>query len=267
MAWSDRGRLAAMAAAAVLGWSGCAHQLPEEAAPRAFRFQQDTFAFANETVWNYVGGSVQAEDRKERPPAYTRRCFVLSRAAVQFWKFARFEPGAKRLGEKELAHRIRQVAAMDVWREPLPRENRVVFPGYAGVKAISAAHPRAFQENVGLGWPTYFRAGNMALTFPPSRAHQERTYEEVRTLLARNYPAILWLANFPSLNVNHAVVAYASEERAGGRTVFLVYDPNDAHKPKRLTYDPKARTFSFEKTFYFKGGTVDVRPIFLSPLQ
>jgi hypothetical protein len=265
MVWSVR-FWPAVVMLAVLG-GGCAHRLPEEPAPRAFQFQKDTFAFANETVWNYVDGSVQAEDRKEKPPAYTRRCFVLSRAAVQFWKFARFEPGAKPLKEDELKRRIRRVASMDVCRAPLPEKDRVRFPGYADVKAISAAYPGAFQENLGLGWPTYFRAGNTALTFPPSREHQERTFAEVRTLLSRNHPAILWLANFPSLNINHAVVAYRMEERAGGRAVVWVYDPNDAKKPKRLTYDAKARTFSFEKTFYFKGGPVDVRPIFLSPLQ
>ncbi len=59
----------------------------DDAAPRPFRYSTDTFSFANETVWNYAGGTVQKET-KARRREYTRHCFVVSRAAVQFWKFA-----------------------------------------------------------------------------------------------------------------------------------------------------------------------------------
>jgi hypothetical protein len=73
-----------------------AYEPPAVPAPRPFRYDTDTFSFANETVWNYVNGSVQSESShpQDRKRDYTRRCFVVTRAAVQFWKFARFDPRA-----------------------------------------------------------------------------------------------------------------------------------------------------------------------------
>jgi hypothetical protein len=69
-----------------------------------------------------------------------------------------------------------------------------------------------------------------------------------------------YLTSFPSMN--HAVLAFAVRERADGALCFSVYDPNYAGKPARLSYDPRTRSFDFEKRFYFPGGTVCAIPIF-----
>jgi hypothetical protein len=47
----------------------------------------------------------------------------------------------------------------------------------------------------------------------------------------------------------------------------LVYDPNYTNGPKRLDYDPSTRAFSYQPTFYFKGGTVEARAIYRGVLQ
>ena len=68
-----------------------------DTATSKFRFDRDTFGFANQTVFEYHEG--RASLRKSsgtRRDAYNRHCFVMSRTAVQFKKFARFEPGTKR---------------------------------------------------------------------------------------------------------------------------------------------------------------------------
>jgi hypothetical protein len=245
-----------------------AYEPPDRPAARPFRYDTDTFAFANETVWNYVNGSVQSDS--SRHPSnkrdYTRRCFVVTRAAVQFWKFARFDPLAPPLPREELAARIRRVTGRSVWLPALPHDQRIVFPGYANLRQISAADPTIFQANIGLGWPVYFRAGNMPIVLPVLRGTEASLNDEIFRDLQLNDPTIVWLYNFPSLNINHVVVVIAGTHDAG-KFDYRVYDPNYNSGPKRLEYDPAARTFSYQPTFYFKGGTVEARAIYRGVLQ
>src|ERR1700737_530268 len=60
-----------------------------------FAFKRDTLSFVNATVFDYSEGQARvckSTDGKEKKKAYTRRCFVMSRAAMQFRKLARFVP-------------------------------------------------------------------------------------------------------------------------------------------------------------------------------
>jgi len=245
-----------------------AYEPPAAPAPRPFRYDTDTFAFANETVWNYVNGSAQSESSRPQTHKrdYTRRCFVVTRAAVQFWKFARFDPRAAPLPRDQLAARIRDVTERSVWLPALSQNQRVVFPGYASLHAISAADPGIFQANIGLGWPVYFRAGNIPIVAPVYRETEARLNDEIFHDLQLNWPTIVWLYNFPSLNINHVVVVFAGQ-RARGRFHYQVYDPNYVGAPKKLDYDATTRTFSYQPTFYFKGGAVNARAIYRGVLQ
>jgi hypothetical protein len=237
-------------------------------ATRPFRYATDTFAFANETVWNYIDGTVHADSPGEKKREYTRHCFVVTRAAVQFWKFARFDPDGKGkpLSTGKLADRIRQVTARSVWLPALPNAQRIVFPGYASLREISRAEPGVFQANIGLGWPVYFRAGNMPIVVPISPATEAQLNAEIYRDLRQNVPTIVWLYQFPSLKINHVVVIYAAR-RDHGLYGYTVYDPNYSNGPKNLTFDPATRSFSYQPTFYFKGGPVTARAIYRGVLQ
>ena len=245
-----------------------AYEPPAAPAPRPFQYETDTFSFANETVWNYVNGSVQSESShpQDRKRDYTRRCFVVTRAAVQFWKFARFDSKAAPLPHDQLAARIRDVTERSVWLPALARQERIVFPGYANLREISAADPGIFQANIGLGWPVYFRAGNMPIIAPVYRETEARLNDEIFHDLQLNWPTLVWLYNFPSLNMNHVVVVIAGKHE-NGKFHYQVYDPNYTDAPKKLDYDTATRTFSYQTTFYFKGGTVDARAIYRGVFQ
>jgi len=239
------------------------HHTPAEQAPRAFCFETDTFAFANETVWNYVDGEVRPQADREPAEArrYTRHCFVMVRAAMQFWKFARFEPSAAPLVDGELAARVRLVSKRHVWLPPLPEEHRVVFPGFRNLREISAASAGIFQDNMGAAWPVYFRIGNSPMTWPVSGKAKARLNGEMLRDLQAGYPTLLWLYNFPSLSINHTVFVYRATEEQG-RVRYQVYDPNYADAPKELQFDIATRSFTFEPTFYFKGGSVTTRAVY-----
>ncbi|MGE5213162.1 MAG: hypothetical protein ACM3NN_05655, partial [Nitrospirota bacterium] len=105
-----------------------------------FRFDRDTFAFANQTVFEYHEGhaSLRKSSATKRD-AYNRHCFVMSRTAVQFKKFARFEPRGAPLDDASLAARVRDVTRQPTWRKPLPENQRIVFPGYKDLKEMSKA--------------------------------------------------------------------------------------------------------------------------------
>src|SRR5437763_12771163 len=108
------------------------------AATPPLHFDQDTVGFANMTVFEYQNGIAhlrRGDSAKQK--RYTRRCFVLCRTTLQFKKFARFAPHAPPLDDGDLAKRIRQVTCRAAWRDPLPDEQRVVFPGYADLRELS----------------------------------------------------------------------------------------------------------------------------------
>jgi hypothetical protein len=247
--------------------TSCAHQLPLPSTNRPFNWNNDRFSFANETVWTYEPSQTgEKESKKNKEAAYTRRCFVMTRAALQFRKFAQFDPAAAPVSETELAKRIQQVASKPVWEPELSARERILFPGSKNLLDFSLKHTAVLQKEIGAGWPIYFRPGNMAMPFYVSRDHQKRTADELQEMIQIGQPAILWLTRFPSLAINHSVLAYAVR-RKGSQLEFEVYDPNYTDAPKLLSYDPAEKTFSYQKTFYFKGGPIMVRTVYWSHLQ
>jgi hypothetical protein len=248
-----------------VGSTAFAYEPPAAAAPRPMEYPQDTYAFKNETVWNYVNGSPQAEVAG-RPREYTQRCFVMSRSIVQFWKFARFDPALPPLPADELARRIREVTGRSVWLPAFAPEGRVVIPGYHNLHEASAAMADVFQRNIGLGWPFYFRAGNSVIAMWVTRALEERLNGEIWHDLQMNTPSILWVYRFPSLKMNHVIVVYSGTHDAGGYH-YHVYDPNYHDRFSHFDYDPKTRTFHFQKVYFFAGGAVTARSIYRGLVQ
>jgi hypothetical protein len=187
---------------------------------------------------------------------------VLARSAAQFWNFARFAPEEPRVKGEELAKRIRAVVARPLWRRQ-EGEGGIVIPGYADLRAASAAEPQLFRESLG-GWgQSYFRWGNWRIVLPMGRANQQNAAGELHGLLSASDPVVLWLVNFPSLTINHAVLAIRECGAQPGQ--FDVYDPNLPEETLRLIFNETTGNFHYPKTFYFSGGAVGVRLVYHQP--
>jgi hypothetical protein len=249
--------------------AGCASVRPTAGPGRPFNFERDTFAYANETVFHYEDGThVTSPKPQNEEVAYARRCFIMAAGTIQFWKHARFDPQAPPVPAAELARRIREIRDKAAWWPGEPTEKRVVFPCFASLHDLSEREGRLLRANLGAGWTTYFHLRKFPMPFKPSRTHQARLCEELRSWLRQGHPMVVWLYNFPQVDINHAVTVF--EEAASppsGQVAFNVYDPNYTVAPRLLTYDPQTQTFSYGKTFYFAGGPVNVRQMYTSLLR
>ena len=100
---------------------------PGAAGARRFEFERDSFAFANELRWEYrpdpEAGGLRF-GKREPKPAYTLRCFVLTRAARQFLYHARFEANLAAVNEESYQRLIRQVV-----HRPRPSPATTSSPG------------------------------------------------------------------------------------------------------------------------------------------
>ena len=241
--------------------TGCAMlpTQPPRGPNRPFQFPQDTFSFANETVFNYRDGTLVTDNRQDGEH-YSRRCFVMASAAVQFWKHAQFDPAAPPVSRDELALRVRYVTRRAAW-SPTSTE-KIVFPGYVNLHDFSERAGPILRQNLGAGWTTYFHVRKYVMQIEPTKNEHAKFNGLLQRWLARGHPMVLWLYNFPHVNIDHAVVAYATTQSG-----YLVYDPNYTDRPRELVYDPATRSFSYEKTFYFPGGEVHVRPVYLNLLR
>ena len=249
--------------------TGCASVKPTASPGRPFDFQQDTFAYANELVFNYQNGVHVADtNAPNREHSYTRRCFIMAAGVVQFWKHARFDPQAPPVPADELAHRIRLVRNRAAWWPSEPPDQRVAFPGFASLHDLSTREGRLVRANMGAGWTTYFHLRKFPMPFRPSPEYEAGLADELQRWLQQGHPMVVWLYNFPHVNINHAVTVFKELERPQpDQLAFHVYDPNYTDGPRTLTYDTTTRTFSYGKTFYFPGGPVHVRYMYTSLLR
>jgi hypothetical protein len=235
-----------------------------------FRFDRDTFAFANQTVFEYHEGhpSLRRGAATKRD-AYNRHCFVLCRTAMQFKKFARFDPSSAPLDDTSLATRIRAVTHRTAWAEPLPEDQRIVFPGYKNLREMSEARRELVQGTIGHGWPSYFRISNARMMFQQSARYQGKTHARLNEALARGQVFVGFLTTYPRLSINHSVLVYKQKSFSPNPGVerYLVYDPNHAESPRELTWSPHTRSFSYQKDWDFVGGFVRVYQVYSKWLQ
>jgi hypothetical protein len=235
-----------------------------------FSFDRDTFGFANQTVFEYHDGHPSLRKPSTvRRDAYKRHCFVLCRTAMQFKKFARFDPRGAPLDDAALADRIRAVTHRDPWADPLAQDQRILFPGYKNLKEMSQARRELVQRSIGHGWPSYFRVSNMRMVFQQSGTYQERTHASLNAALARGQMFVAFLTTYPRLSINHSILIYKRKSFSPNPGVerYLVYDPNHPESPRELTWSPHTRSFSYQKDWDFVGGFVRVYQVYGKPLQ
>jgi hypothetical protein len=252
-------RLLALAVALVAGCG--AHAAPPPGS--AFRFATDTFAFPNETVWEYrpdpVTKTMEWWKRPERPP-FALRCGSVARAARQFRLHARFLPDRPEADAEAYRRMIDAVLATDPRRKtPLPVP--IDVPGYADLRSFSAAHAGLLKDALDEPGPSYAQRGNWRMIFPFTARHQRAEAERLAAELARGELPVVHVLRFPALTLNHLVLVYAVE-RTAAELRFSIYDPNEAEKPLALVYDRGARVFVFPQTPYYPGGPVRVYEVY-----
>lgn len=274
--------------------------LPLLAHARDFDLRRDTFVFANETAWQYgvdERGTLHISAR-ETPPTYAHRCFVMSRAVLQFWQFARFDPRQPRVSREEYARLIRRISRVPVWSA---RNERIVVPGFRDLREFSTAMPVLLQEHLGAWLPTYLRPGNYRMAMGHPRCGQAAAARWLEQSLAEGKLRAIYIARFPHLN--HCLIAYRCErlpaKRRGaedpeerrdhkqssaplralrasalnedattaGDVRFWLYDPNYPGQPAWIDYRAAERSFDFQPRWYFPGGRVNVMRTYISPFH
>jgi hypothetical protein len=234
------------------------------ACSQAFDLQSDTFNFANQTYFDYKIASDQEiiiARRKGEVPDYSRHCFQLCRAVLQFDRFAEFRPDLPEASELEYRNLIRRISRIPAWR--LGSREKIVIPGYRNLDSFSSAHALTLQKNLGLWWPSYWRIGNWRIVFPVSRSSQARMAQWLCNELNHGRIRAVYITRCKPLN--HCLVAYRCDQQPNGDLVFFVYDVNQPKKIVHLTYRATDRSFYFDRTWYYKGGLVSVLSLYVSP--
>jgi len=237
---------------------------PSAAAP-AFDVRRDTLGWANETKFAYdVDAAGRLHISKRAVPAvYSNRCFVMSRTALQFKKFARFAPERPRVSREEYTRLVRQISRIPVWSAG-PRE-RIVVPGFGNLRSFSKTYTPMLQANLGGSVTSFLRVGNFRMAMGHPRIGQKWAAEWLVKSINEDKLRAVFLTRFPSMN--HCVIVYRAIPRPNGDVGFLCYDPNYEGQSAKLDYSASRRSFDFQRRWYFPGGQVNVMRVYISPFH
>ena len=245
-----------------LALAGCAsHPATVATLARPFIFQTDTFAYANELVWEYNFTSNRPTHwRREPPPEYAHHCFVVARAARQFFDHTRFAPDQPEVSDEEYRRLIRAVVGRSS-RRTSTEADRIVIPGYANLHSFSENKSQLLKAECGGAWQSYFQRGHWRMVFPFSRGHQAGVARRLLDSLQHHGLPVVHIVRFPKLSINHALLLFDATE-SDAEIRFVVYDPNDPAQPTPLIYRRTERTFLFPANRYFAGGRVDAYEVY-----
>jgi hypothetical protein len=149
----------------------------------------------------------------------------MTRTVEQFCKFARFEPKAPRLGDRELTKRIRDVTRRQPWHDSLPAEKRVVIPGYRDLRELSQNKTELMQRNIGVGWVVYLRPGNVRMFYLHDKNYQVKTHRLLEGALADHEFFVAYLSDFPILHINHSSTSIRRRDRPTARIIISSMTP------------------------------------------
>lgn len=247
--------------------AGCAtspHDPPPPSHP--FRFNEDTFAFANELKWDYFYDSdgKWKSQRREPPPTYWLHCFVLARSTRQFFEEVRFDPNLPVADDKTYRKLIDEVVSRNRTHHA-DKPADIIIPGYKNLREFSAAHENLLKQECGSARQSYLQHGHWRMILPFSRNHQQRTAEQLATEVERHGLPVVHILRFPHITINHAVVLFGAKETPSEIT-FDVYDPNYPRKPATLVFHRASKQFEFPPNSYFAGGKVNVYEVYKSLL-
>jgi len=239
---------------------GCASRRPPVRA-ESFEFSKDTFAYANELVWEYAydANGHWTTGRREPKPTYALHCYVVARSAQQFFESARFDLQQPRADETTYRRLIHRVVSTNP-RKPLSPGDRIIIPGYADLRSFSKENEALLKAECGGSWQSYVQLGNWRLIFPFTRHQQLEVAKRVMARLQENHPVLAHVVRFPQLTINHTVLIFAAQELTNS-IQFTAYDPNQTAEPLILTFDYGSNTFVQPPCAYFPGGPVNVYEI------
>lgn len=241
--------------------AGCAHRGP--AGPGPLLFPRDTLAITNETHWVYeidpVAGT-QRSVRRDPPPTYALRCFVLARTVKQFHLHATFDPNGPAPDADEARRLVRKVVSRSPRTASEPEE-RIRIPGHPGLHGFSAAWPRVFQEECGGAWHSYVQRGHWRMILPFGREGQRREAEALAQGVREGRAPVVHLVDFPRLRMNHAVV-FMDVSESDGDFRFTAYDPNSPDQPVTLRFEGRNGRFEMQPVAYFLGGPVSAYEVY-----
>ena len=226
---------------------------PDAATVPGFNFVDDTFAFPN---------LIRAR-HPHTDHLYANYCFVLARGMRQFFQFARFDPDAPRVGAEEYARRVRAVTRRAPWEPALPPAERIVIPGFANLRAFSAAEEAAVKAGLGGRLWTFLHWTNWRTTMPVPDGHQAGVLDEVLGELAAGRLVQLLVTNWPTPELNHTVVAYGYRTVNGG-VELSVWDPNDPDSPGVVTFDEQRERFVATRVYETHVGVIRVFRMYYS---
>jgi hypothetical protein len=238
-------------------------EMPETYEIPRFEFMRDSFAFANELIWEYRFDPASGKTnfaRREPKPDYAHRCFVLTRAARQFLYHARFDPTAPPASEALYSERVRAIVRSDP-RVPCAPKDRIVIPGHANLREFSTRHERLLKAECGGAWRSYFLRSHWRMIFPCSRIHQEATAGGLWHGIRQGGAPLIHLLLFPQLTINHGMILFEANEHPEGMS-FAAYDPNQPARPAELIYSYNTKSFSLAANQYWAGGRLNIIEIF-----
>lgn len=234
-----------------------------EQSVHTFQFERDTFAFPHELVWQYhfdpVTGAMTTFNT-DPPPAYYHRCFVMVRSARQFFDHARFAPEQPSVQMAVYRRLIREVVSRNPRRVSAKAE-RVVIPGFDGLRSFSRAYEPLLKAELGGPWQSYILRSHWRMVFPVHRWQQKRMAEKLKHSLPKRRVTLVHLFRFPRITINHGIALYRLTE-SEQTMEFEAYDPNIPEHPVKLVYERERRVFTFAPNRYWGGGGLSVVEIF-----
>jgi hypothetical protein len=236
---------------------------PAEKPARRFCFERDTFAFHHELVWKYhfdpVTGAMTTY-KTEPPPTYYHRCFVLVRATRLFFDYAKFAPELPPADLETYRKLVQKIIASNP-RKKCAEADRIVIPGFDGLRAFSAAHDKLLKEHCGAAWESYCLRSHWRMIFKVYGRFQEKMAAKLKRSLQTRGLALVHLFRFPRITINHGITLYDFAETAD-TIEFTASDPNIPEHPVVLVYEKGRRRFTFAPNIYWGGGELSVMEIY-----
>ncbi len=155
---------------------------------------------------------------------------------------------------------IREIVSRNP-RKACAESERIVVPGYDGLRSFSRAHEPLLKTELGGPWQSYFLRSHWRMVFPVRGLHREWTARKLKRSLSKRGITLVHLFRFPRITINHGIVLYGFTETE--RAIeFEAYDPNIPAHPVKLFYDRKQRKFNFPASCYWGGGTLNAIEIY-----